>query len=642
MRVRQIHVRKWRHFSGIKLDVEHDARLICVVGANGTGKSHLLELISACAHRIGLTPGVEIPRGDPFTDEHDFTVQIRISDGVNEAVDKGLSSDPLFPEWDRTLTIESAKPGTTRIIAGGLVENGGTEFATKVVQQLRQSKNVHFLSLDADRAYPKKNFAIHEIAQAYDIDWSGMEYTRGRSFKSTTTLYDEWVKYFLAQENQSGTRILQAMRKAKKAGEDPPEFTDHFAEYAESLQNVLPHVLFTGVDSQQRTLLFDTTGLELTFAQLSGGEREIAFLVGQIDRFGLRHGLFLLDEPELHLNANLIRTWVSYLTGTVGTGQVWLATHSLEAVEAAGQTATYVLERDEESRVVDSVARLDTRPILSVLSRAVGTPAFSVSQLRFVFVEGEEGVGEREKFHGLAGAPQSVRFLECGSCNEVLRRVSSVNALANEVEGPIRVGGIIDRDFRTPDEAHNIAVEWGVFVLPVHEVENLFLEPDTLRVLLNRNGRSGVDAGELVRSAADQRAGAWIFQHALSTRNLRDLPQIHPSGKDRAKALSWSDLQSSEGEAIESIVTRAGLSTEDGERLAKVLRISIGAFGRRREAADFWKYCEGKEVVHAIAPEIGFAGGDALVRASLVLWNDPQQGEVFEELQALRDYVESL
>jgi hypothetical protein len=29
---------------------------------------------------------------------------------------------------------------------------------------------VHFLSLDADRAYPKKTFNIHEVAQAYEID----------------------------------------------------------------------------------------------------------------------------------------------------------------------------------------------------------------------------------------------------------------------------------------------------------------------------------------------------------------------------------------------------------------------------------------------------------------------------------------
>jgi hypothetical protein len=112
--------------------------------------------------------------------------------------------------------------------------------------------------------------------------------------------------------------------------------------------------------------------------------------------------LFLLDEPELHLNADLIRSWVAYLTSTVTSGQIWLATHSLEAVEAAGQQATFILERNPKTRKVDSLARLDTRPVLSALARAVGTPAFSISQLRFVFVEGEASVGERERFRNLA------------------------------------------------------------------------------------------------------------------------------------------------------------------------------------------------------------------------------------------------
>ena len=79
-------------------------------------------------------------------------------------------------------------------------------------------------------------------------------------------------------------------RQARQRGDKDPVFTDHFSDYKEALSNILPHVVFTGVNSKARTLLFDTTGLELSFDQLSGGEREIAFLIGQIDRFGLRQG----------------------------------------------------------------------------------------------------------------------------------------------------------------------------------------------------------------------------------------------------------------------------------------------------------------------------------------------------------------
>jgi predicted ATPase len=58
--------------------------------------------------------------------------------------------------------------------------------------------------------------------------------------------------------------------------------------------------------------VFDSSGVHLPFAELSDGEREIAFLVGQIERFKLRRGLLPIDEPELHLNPDLLRTWLQF------------------------------------------------------------------------------------------------------------------------------------------------------------------------------------------------------------------------------------------------------------------------------------------------------------------------------------------
>lgn len=268
---------------------------------------------------------------------------------------------------------------------------------------------------------------------------------------------------------------------------------------------------------------------------MSGGEREIGFLVGQIDRFGLREGLFLLDEPELHLNADLIRSWVAYLSSTVSTGQIWLATHSLEAIEAAGQQATFILERDEVTKKVSHISRLDSRPELSALSRSVGTPAFSISQLTFVFVEGEESVGERERFRKLSGPQLNVRFMVCGSCKEVMRRVAVIRALAKEADRGIRIGGVIDRDFLAPRDIQKAEQEEGVHVLAVHEVENFFLDPETVKQLPVQNGHSSPSPHELVLSAADARAGNWIFQYAMATDQGSSLLEINNGMKSRIK-----------------------------------------------------------------------------------------------------------
>lgn len=644
MRIRKIAIRQWRHFVNLELQPDENAALVCIVGANGTGKSHLLELIATCAHRLGLSQGVEIPRGDPFADPHDFSLTFYLAEGVSSAVDEVVKQQDKFASWDRTLTIQSNRSlnHTALLIeAGGVTDDTQrAEFAKLVIEQLRRSHSVHFLALDADRAYPKRNIAIHEIAQAYETDWDGVEYTRGRSFKSTATLYDEWIKYFLAQENQAGTRLIRDIRRSRQTGAAEPNFSDHFDEYRTALQQVLPHVVFAGVDTKSRRLLFDTTGLELSFDQLSGGEREIAFLIGQIDRFSLRHGLFLIDEPELHLNADLIRMWVGYLTSTVRTGQVWLATHSLEAVEAAGQQATFVLERNEGTRKVDSLVRLDNRPVLSALSRAVGTPAFSISNLRFVFIEGEESVGERERFRQLAGLPQDVRFMECGSCNEVVRRVLAIKSLAKETQDAIRIGGVVDRDFRSDAEVQDLRTS-GVYVLDVHEVENLFLHPDTMSTLAAQNGVEGSSAFDRIRAASDLRAGSWIYQYAMATRNATSMPVISVQAKERAKLLTWSEFECGNDVAIDTVVTVSGFDEEHQGKLRRLLHIAKDSYARKRVGETLWMVCEGKQVLKEVSRAIGFSGPSALSHAAFALWaRDESQAPA--ELRELRSYLEAL
>lgn len=627
------------------MSLEQDAGLVCIVGANGTGKSHLLELIAACAHRLGLSPGIEIPRGDPFQDQHDFTLEFSLTAGISEAVDNGLKDDAAYAKWDRTLKIvdENFRGGAHNgIFAGGIepVEES-RRFATQVVERVQRTKEVHFLSLDADRSYPKKNMNVNEVAQAYETDWGGPEFMRGRSFRPSRTLYDEWLKYFLAKENQAGTALIQESRRAAAEGNPPPTFEDHFSEYAGSLLKVLPHLRFTGVNPKRRTLLFDTTGLELSFDQLSGGEREIAFLVGQIDRFGLRQGLFLLDEPELHLNADLIRNWVTYLTSTILTGQIWLSTHSLEAVEAAGQHATFVLERNEKSRKVEKIARLEERPVLSALSRAVGTPAFSISGLKFVFIEGEPGIGERERYRKLAGAPSDIRFIECGPCQEVLRRTSAIRAIASEVGADMRVGGVVDRDFRGCVEVRDLQSQHDVLVLPVLESENLFLHPDTLRLLVDQNGHAGVDILELTRTSADKRAGAWVFQFATATKTAQSLPELSGAAKEFAKSSSWHEIVAGRDAFVAEVSKRSGLTAADGSKWERILLVAVKMYEKRRRKGDFWKLCEGKQVLSDVAKGIGFLGSPSLVSAAFTAW-DKNEALVPSEVKMLRKYFEGL
>lgn len=645
MQIININIRQWRHFENIEFDIDKDTNVVCLVGANGTGKSHILELIAACAERLSITRGIDIPRGSPFSDPHDISLTFYINNHVSENVEEQLQSLDGFAQWDRTIVVQHSNIpplNIDKIKAGGFEnDRDGQNFAQQVKNILHRSNDVHFLSLDANRAYPKQQLNVNHMAQAYEIDWKGVEYTKGRSFRSTHTLYDEWIKYFLAIENEIGTQLTQELRRSKKSGEPAPEFMDPFEVYATTLQEVLPHIQFIGVDSKSRTIMFDTTGLELSFDKLSGGEREIAFLIGQIDRFGLRNGLFLLDEPELHLNADLIRSWVSYLNGTIETGQIWLATHSLEAVEAVGQHATFVLERDNESRKVNTVERLDNRPVLSALSRAVGTPAFSVSQLAFIFIEGEESVGERERFRNLAGNSDHIRFIESGSCKEVSRRVGAVRSLINEVEEEIRIGGIVDRDFLTQDDIQRLRDESNIYVLQVHEVENFFLHPATLQTLLTQNGIADVIPETIIQQKADRRAGAWIFQYLMSLSYAKKLSPIPEAAKEYIKNLTWEQLISEHDDPFEEVITLSGFQDPIQTRFRRLLTSSKRNYERKRTENSFWKICEGKQVLQEISSSVGYTNSSTLIRACFVVWSQ-EDAELSDELLNFREYLSSL
>jgi predicted ATPase len=640
MRVQFIEIIHWRHFEGIRLTPPDDAPVICLVGGNGTGKSQILELLAACAQRLGLSPGTESSRGDPFAEPAIFSIRFFIARGSVPAVDE--MTGPLgahiqvYSQWDRTLTIHRNQHGVT-ITAGGIDSSNYQSFAAAVVETLRQSAAVHYLSLDADRAYPKIQVPTHELGQAFERDWDATH--KQSSFRITRNLYEEWFRFLIGKENQDNNRHIQKIRLARDSGSPEPFFVDQFENYKRSVRRVLPHLLFVGIDPQRREIRFDSTGIALSFDQLSGGEREIAFLIGQIERFALRKGLLLVDEPELHLNYDLLRSWIGFLKDSVEQGQIWLATHSLEVVEVTGQDATFLLQRNLETRRVDSAVPLSSQPVVSTLSRAIGSPAFSITNLAFVFVEGEEEIGERERFRLLTSIKPHVRFMEAGSCNDVIRRIDSLRALAEEAKQPIRLGGVVDGDWRSADERSALAAK-GLFVLPVHEVENFFLHPGTLEELVRRMGGDPAEPVRLVLEMADKRAGSWILNAARTDKAFIDFPPPSKVTRELAHGLSWADLQDLEAQCAALASSDPSLTQEQSTLLTRHLVVRAKIYAKRR-AADAWRICEGKEVFRSISRSLGFADYDAAERAIAALWTRAPE-TVPVELNQLREYINSV
>src|SRR5579863_6664265 len=79
MKITKLRINSWRNFENVELDIPVEATLVALIGENGVGKSSLLDVVNSVAHRLGLSAGVDIPRDDPFNDDHDFHIDVVIN-----------------------------------------------------------------------------------------------------------------------------------------------------------------------------------------------------------------------------------------------------------------------------------------------------------------------------------------------------------------------------------------------------------------------------------------------------------------------------------------------------------------------------------------------------------------------------------
>jgi hypothetical protein len=528
--------------------------------------------------------------------------------------------------------------GFIGVLAGGVEPPYAANVGSHVVQALRTLPELLHLYIDAERVFPPAAVQDAEILALARQDPNLPDWIKQQASQLTQNLYLEWMRSMLGRQLRHQGEYFQSALEADRQGDSIPAPDDALSGYRAALSQVLPHLRFVRLDQEARQLIFDSAGTELSYDELSGGERELAFLIGQIDRFGVRDGLFLLDEPELHLNPELLRGWLDYLRSTVGHGQAWVATHSLEAAEIAGPTSALVLERDED-RLVRRAPRLASRPALTTLAAALGTPAFSIARSRFILIEGMRELRERERFATLLESDVADRFIEAGGCTEVIARLGALRLLASEEE-QLRVAGVVDRDFRSEADRERLQAADGVHVLSAHEVENLFLQPALLERLLVDAGRAPVEVLELLRDASDPDAGAWAFE---KTKTEEDWREDGRPPRLVAASLSWPDISSDLDAAARLIADSIpDIAGADLARRRLAFRHRLESYREIRDDPErLSSHCFGKEALPRVARGLGFQDASAVEARAAVLW---KSGDVPRPLAAseIRSYLDGI
>ncbi len=216
---------------------------------------------------------------------------------------------------------------------------------------------------------------------------------------------------------------------------------------------------------------------------LSDGEKEVLHILAYLFRLRRLSNVVLWDTPELHLNAALESRLFDAIRRVAPNNQYWIATHSLEFINAAPLDSVFVLRQDGNSAVVERASGEERKARVRIYREMGAQVGLQLVSAVVVFVEGKEANSDKRILDRLiASSAPGVNFVAGGSCESILSAGTRANDLLDQACANGDFFVIVDRDYRTDDEIKELDRKYKgrLFVWNVHEIENIFFQPDIL------------------------------------------------------------------------------------------------------------------------------------------------------------------
>jgi energy-coupling factor transporter ATP-binding protein EcfA2 len=368
------------------------------------------------------------------------------------------------------ITIEQ---GTSVVFVGA---NGGGKTRLAVHIETEIGEHVHRISahraLALNPGVPKikESQALKGLRYGFAGDGAGIahrnghRWTHGQQAVALLNDFDFLVQALFADQS----RVALSTHNNARTGVTHEAKATKFERLRDVWQHLLPHreLVISGDDIQVRA---PGSSDVYSAADMSDGERAIFYLIGQTLE-AAENSLLVIDEPELHIHRSIMNKLWDQLENARPDCALVFITHDLEfAASRAGQK--YVI-RDYTS----PPSRWTVEPVPEDTGFSEELTTLLLGSRRpILFVEGD--------LNGLDKAVYRCAYRQWtvvprGSCKDVIHAVTTMRA--NAVFTRIQCSGIVDAD---DYDAADIALfrEMGVAVLPVSEIENLFLLPQISR-----------------------------------------------------------------------------------------------------------------------------------------------------------------
>lgn len=201
-----------------------------------------------------------------------------------------------------------------------------------------------------------------------------------------------------------------------------------------------------------------------TAKHMSDGERTGLYIAARI--LDSAHQLVVIDEPETHFHSRLaVRFWDALESMCTDKRFVYV-THDLNFALSRKDASIILARPNQAPELITAGESLPTDDVASIL----GAASFSVYAKRLVFCEGREEKSLDQELLRAWFNEKGTALVPVGGCENVKRCTAAFQTSA--IVSGFDAVGIIDRDHWPDDILSNIS---GLHVLPVHEVESLYV-----------------------------------------------------------------------------------------------------------------------------------------------------------------------
>lgn len=480
-----------------------------------------------------------------------------------------------------TITVD---PGTTTYFIGA---NGGgkTRLAADIENQLGEMCHrisAHrALNMNPEVAKISEELALkglrygHASADMHISSRAGNRWSQ----KAATFLLNDYD--FLMQAlfaDQSNIALTSHNNLSAKNG--LPAQQTKFEKLVEIWNKLLPH---RKLNISGDNITVTATGSTVSYrgSDMSDGERAIFYLIGQT-LVAVPGTLIIFDEPELHIHRSIVASlWDELESARVDCSMV-IISHDLEFV-ASRKGKKFVLRAYQP----DTGWTIEEVPEETGFSEEITTLILG-SRRPVLFVEGGDRSIDKAIFR--ACYPDWT-IIPRGSCEEVLHAV--VTMRANATLTRINCAGVVDADAYTQDEANALGAK-GIEILPVSEIENLFLLPNILRAIAKSEGHNLIETETRTKQIFED-----LFLHASLKNQLEVVLRYCRRRIDRT--LKKVDLsEASDVNTLASIYTQK-TSSLDINALAKLANDAMQDAIANKDVVSFLKWYDNKGILSVAA-----------------------------------------